>query len=207
MYVQVSAYMFNCLLVCLYLNDELVVCSSILFFSKTNVDYRYKEQNSTTKMIIQFCKYPRNTMMMFLFTLTSLSLFMDSHSLQLYHTEVLSNKHSIDYLINDKFLKHINREDYANLEISKNKSKKEIIISYSDRQFGYNYNGTYILNIESPTIAKIEYKNQFLQNSMTIKQLESKDKIKIDISLFTSLPIPPYLLRAIIRKKLSYMKS
>jgi hypothetical protein len=128
------------------------------------------------------------------------------NSLQVYHSEIIVNKNSIDTLINEKFINHIHSESYKNLVIEKDKNTKEIVISYSHKQFGYNYNGTYTLSIESPILANIQYKNNFVDNHMTIEKINN-DKIKIDICLFTNLSIPPTFLKYIIKKKLSYLRE
>jgi len=128
-------------------------------------------------------------------------------ALQINYTEVIPNKHSVNYLVNHLFIENLKEEKFSNMVIYNNKDdKRKTKILYSGKKFGYAYTGQYEIEVKSPTCALIQYENNFVLNKTILERIDD-DSIKITIELDTSYPIPERLLRLMIRQKLYYLRT
>lgn len=136
-----------------------------------------------------------------------LCLLYTVNALQINYTEVIPNKHSVNYLVNHLFIENLKEEKFSNMVIYNNKDdKRKTKILYSGKKFGYSYNGKYEITVKSPTCALIQYENNFVLNKTILERIDD-DSIKITIELDTSYPIPERLLRLMIRQKLYYLRT
>ena len=130
-----------------------------------------------------------------------------SDALQINYTEVIPNKHTVNYLVNNLFIENLKEEKFSNMIIYNNKDdKRKTKILYSDKKFGYSYNGQYDIAVQSPTCALIQDKNKFVLNKTILERIDDAN-IKITIEIDTFYPIPERLLRIMINKKLHYLRT
>ena len=128
-------------------------------------------------------------------------------ALQINYTEVIPNKHSVNYLVNHLFIENLKEEKFSNMVIYNNKDdERKTKIVYSGKKFGYSYTGQYEIEVKSHTCALIQYENNFVLNKTILERIDD-DSIKITIELDTSYPIPERLLRLMIRQKLHYLRT
>lgn len=119
-----------------------------------------------------------------------------------HYQEIFSYKKPLFELLHEEnFFRHFHSK--KNLEI--NKTNDRIEMSYYGNTLGYHYKSNYVItkNIDS---FHILYHNSYLTNNITIEKI-NPSKIKVTTDTDTFIPVPPIILRKIIRSKLHSLFS